>query len=67
MKNYSTKTDKSSRRMSRIERELSVMEKSQNWSNNAVHSLCKGDEEVIVAIESPSSPPALAHIHWYHT
>ena len=29
------------------------MEKTHTWSNNAVHALCKGDEEGIVAIEAP--------------
>ena len=62
MKNYSTKMDTISRRVARIERRLSAMEKSQNWSNNAVHSLCKGDEQVIVAIGSPPSLTAVAHI-----
>ena len=32
------------------------MEKMQTWSSNAVHALCKGDEEGMVAIEAPPSP-----------
>ena len=48
--------DKISRRVARIERRLGAMEKMQTWSNNAVHALCKGDEEGIVAIEAPPSP-----------